>query len=419
MRKKYLVTYITLGILGLFLITLPLMYYINKPKRVAVHRISYDAKKDYPFEDEQEINNKTDIFGKYEKICASVTSRLEDFPQNYLLFREDLLEVYGAFSKAIGLKMIRDTENTTLYDESGYFSYLQKQNNYIEQNISDLIELKDYLSEYNMKFLYVQAPVKNLNEKDTVTGVIENYEDIDRDTLCTGLSEAGVEVLDIRQYMPKNHQEYLSYFYKTDHHWTPETGIWVSGLISDMLNKEFGFKINTDTYDMQNFQVVNYPSLFLGSQGKKVTMGYCNPEDFHLILPIEETDLHVWMPIFEIDTNGDFSTLINEIQLTENNPYFYKSYDAYKYSDQPIMSITNNTIESNDKILIIGDSYTNVVVPYLSLGCKQVDNIDLRHFTGSFKTYLKENFYDAVIFITRTAGGNPESENHTSLWDFR
>lgn len=70
--------------------------------------------------------------------------------------------------------------------------------------------------------------------------------------------------------------------------------------------------------------------------------------------------------------------------------------------------------------MIIGDSFNEAIVPFLAMECKQVDRIDMRQFTGSLRTFLKENAdYDVVMVVHSRAGEEYDLELHNSGWDFK
>lgn len=48
---------------------------------------------------------------------------------------------------------------------------------------------------------------------------------------------------------------------------------------------------------------------------------------------------------------------------------------------------------------MIGDSFDNCVFPFLSLGIQHVDSMDVRHFTGSVQSYVRETQPDIVLVV--------------------
>jgi hypothetical protein len=74
-------------------------------------------------------------------------------------------------------------------------------------------------------------------------------------------------------------------------------------------------------------------------------------------------------------------------------------YGAYLYGDNPLVIIHNNFLYDNKRILFIKDSFVMCVAPFLALGVEYIETIDLRNFTGSVKTYIKQNKPDMVIVM--------------------
>lgn len=74
-------------------------------------------------------------------------------------------------------------------------------------------------------------------------------------------------------------------------------------------------------------------------------------------------------------------------------------YNTYMYGNT-IAEIRNLHNADGAKLLIIGDSFTNVAEPFLALGFSKLDCIDLRTFTGSLQSYITQNGpYDAVLIL--------------------
>jgi hypothetical protein len=94
-------------------------------------------------------------------------------------------------------------------------------------------------------------------------------------------------------------------------------------------------------------------------------------------------------------------------------------YGAYLYGDNPLLVIHNNFLHGNKKILIIKDSFVNNLAPFLSLGIEHIDMLDLRHFTGSIKTYIKQTQPDMVIVMYNPSALAMDDSAHKRMFDFR
>jgi hypothetical protein len=81
--------------------------------------------------------------------------------------------------------------------------------------------------------------------------------------------------------------------------------------------------------------------------------------------------------------------------------------DKYSYfldSNHGLVQIRNMDIESNEKLLIIKDSYANCFVPFIAENYKEVDVIDLRYFNMPISVYMNTNAYDRIIVLYNKDG---------------
>ena len=68
----------------------------------------------------------------------------------------------------------------------------------------------------------------------------------------------------------------------------------------------------------------------------------------------------------------------------------------YTWSD--LVSVENKLSQNDTSVLIIGDSFRNSVVPFLSLGFKNVYSMATT-FSGSINTFIEEYKPDMVIIL--------------------
>jgi hypothetical protein len=186
-------------------------------------------------------------------------------------------------------------------------------------------------------------------------------------------------------------------------------------------NDHYGWNADLSLLDPEQFDYVTYEDWFLGSQGKKVTLARCQPDDFTLIYPKYETRFHYYVPSKKIDAAGDYSIVYDMTQIETCNYYKSDPYHTCNYGDQPLIQIENQLTADDHKILIIHDSFGDCVISCLALAEKNVDSLDIRHFTGSVKSYIEENSPDLVIVMynAENAAGEIDYTTHTDEFDFR
>lgn len=421
MKKEKIVTIIVLVILFAEMISIPSKFLYNKIIRndTNTNNITINWEEKYPFEQDKGKVAKLTIIQKYKNFIDKIIGMIETATNNNVLMHDELVYLYGSFNKNIGMKIVKDIESTNVFLESGQFNYLYPPRENLTQTIQDVIDLKKYVEEKNMNFMYVQTPLKLFAEKDIIPGCIDNYIYKDKARLREELKKKNVDAFDVATYLSGEYNEYMEYFYDTDHHWKIETGLKVAALLAEELNQKYNFEIDVGIYDIENYNIKTYKNGFLGSSGKKVTLGYTEAENFNLITPKQIQNWHVTIPQVGIDDSGDFDLILDEKVLKIEDLYKTNPYAAYTYGDQPYISIKNNKDGLKGKVLVVGDSFAEVIVPFLAMGCEQVDRIDLRHFNGSLRNFLENNHYDVVMLLQSRPGENYDAESHNSGWDFR
>lgn len=277
-----------------------------------------------------------------------------------------------------------------------------------------LADLRNFLSPLNIDLLYVQSPHKIC--KDDVFIGINDFSNTNADALLSALSTQQIPYLDLRETLHQENLDHHSLFYKTDHHWKAETGLWASGVIAEYLNAHNGFSIDTALFSPDRYRYEVYEKWFLGSLGRKVTLIHAEPEDCAFIYPKEEADVSFQILSWNIDTRGGFDVMYDYRHVEKKDYYTHIPYSAYTYADNPLITIHNHKRFDGKKVLFIKDSFVNVVAPFFALGVEYVDVLDVRYFNGSVKSYIEQTKPDIVIVMY-----NPSAITSASydMFDFR
>lgn len=349
---------------------------------------------------------------------------VEALPKDHLPFKSHILNQYGRLNRLLGVTFIKSGEDIVIQTQNDYLTFLQTESN-INATLDRLTEFSDWLKQNGMNFLYAAAPSKMLAEKDEVTGVAENIEAYKQTELIERLENTDVGVLNIREFFPKDYDEYMSLFYKTDHHWKGSAGLKAASILTERLNQGYGCTFDLTLFEPSLYETVVYPQALIGAQGKMETLGFIGKlEDFGIPFPEFPVSIHIEVPNWKMVKDGDFNVLINETVLTEQtkldytDPYGRGAYGAWLYGNTDFVRIHSNYANCDKKILVLKDSFANAVNPYLALQCQQLDIIDLRHFRGSLRAYLRQNPYDIVVLLMRNTGIGNDADSE-ELWNFQ
>lgn len=311
----------------------------NKSREIAI-----DWEKQYPFAGKSMSTNQ-------EKIRHSSTpvERLNNWIQKNLWGYYKFIELKATYDTKIGWNICLQANLPIKNLGKGYFSFVYPKRDQ-QEKINSIVDFQKFCSSLNIPFLFVQAPFKISREMERNRSEPENFANVNADDIVNGLREQGIQVLDIREQIEKNGLDNLELFFKTDHHWKPETGLWASGLISnrlcEMMPQEFSY--NKRVFAKSNYNIKMFHDNFLGSHGRALTMARVKPENIDLLYPKTSTDFICHVPSRDINQKGDFSILYDmekvqkkEYYVQEKDYYTRDSYEAYCYGDQPYMQIKN------------------------------------------------------------------------------
>lgn len=333
----------------------------------------------------------------YETQVEELERFVDDYATDLAPNYHKMVVAANSYDAAIGWD-IADIQgyNPVIMAEDNYFITCVPRQDQTER-AEEIVALRDYCAERGMAHLHITTPNDACRYDEGISGVLDFYNQ-NADRLQRALRLADVDTMDLRDDLHAAGLDHHECFYQTDHHWTPQTGRWAAGVIAERLNADYGFDISPIFFEPERWREEVYEGLFLGSQGKKVTLARAKPEDFILLRPKFVTHFHVEIPSLDVDKSGDFFSAFyryNVIRLREQ--YEQSPYATFFFGDQALTRVHNEMCANGKRVLVLGHSFDNVVLPFLALGIEYLDSIDLREFKGSIETFLDENHYDLVI----------------------
>lgn len=401
--------------------------------------VSIDWEKRYPFADEEDTyKGKTEkkqvkkssgfISAKINNLedkVSSIEKKISYYFEKGLLGKKILLETGAILEHILQWdipEQVKNSPHIFWKGKTGHISQCKPRVDVTEISES-LIRFAKWVQEQGIPFVYVQYPAKMSGIKaERIPKGYYSYTDENADRILEKLDESNIPCLDIREdMMPQDADHMFELFFRTDHHWLPQTGVKAAGLLAEYL-KQKGMDIDTELFDPEKYAVKNYEGIFLGSYGRYVTAGLIDPDDFPVVTPDFETHFKIRIPSINMEKEGTFDeTLLNMNMLYMQPSYELSQYDMYCWGDHPQLEIENKRTQNRNRILVLKESYGNVVIPYLALAVGEISLLDLRYFTGSVRTYIEEYNPDYVVvaYNPGMAAETAEDTSHTSPWDFR
>ena len=451
---KKLVSLYFIGALAVFMVSIPLRFFcqnvlierFNMVESPFVKAVMFDMpignifiQSDgaalYPFQQTAAHGNtasgtaarKNAIFallGKAQQRIHTFSAGIENVKTKITKYATTILFNYGIFAEyAVYIERAFEWRiyNGDVIDlGGGYITEVNKKiNDNIYLNYESISNFNEYLQSEYIDFLYIQLPHK-ISEADAES--VKDFNNQNASALLSGLSALGVPALDLRQVLLENGLDHHALFYKTDHHWKAETGLWAAEIIAEFLNTEYGYGLNIELLQPNMWRRDIFEKIFLGSTGRKVTLALADPEDISIFYPNFETLYTLSIPSRNADTEGPFNIFYDYSMLQKQNKKsaFYNiiPYNAYSFGDHPVVSIHNKIPGGSKKILVIKDSFGSVCVPFLSAVFENIDVLVLNYFTGSVKTFIRQTQPDMVI-VMYNPGALGASNTKNEMFNFR
>lgn len=174
-------------------------------------------------------------------------------------------------------------------------------------------------------------------------------------------------------------------FYRTDHHWTTLGAYYGYTAVMEALGRE-GEILGPEEFE---HRVLPLSDQFQGTLYSQSGVHWLHPDTIEFW--VESTDLSVisWR-----------SGKPEEAFLYETS--YLNSKDKYAVflgGNQPLCVIKNENLPDGGKLLLIRDSYSDALAPFLAQRFSEVHLLDLRYYRASAAQYAAENGIDEICVL--------------------
>ncbi len=257
-----------------------------------------------------------------------------------------------------------DVKKDTDYDQ------LQKNIEYINEFISRLNKNN------NISIGLMLIPSKETIYTEFLPGFAPTVDEKKLIEIIKSQLDENIDVIDLIPILVQEKNEYI--YYKTDHHWTTLGAYYGYYALSELL--EF------HPVSIQEFNKEIVSDNFLGSMYRKVNLYKGSPDK---IIKYSLEDSAVSIVINEAFTKD---SMFDESYLDKNDKYSY-----FLGGDFGLVDINTN-VKNGKSILVIKDSFSNSMVPYLLEHYENIYLIDTRYYGLSVNAFIEENNIDNILF---------------------
>ena len=216
--------------------------------------------------------------------------------------------------------------------------------------------------EINRDKLFKALP--DLNQKSIIDEIYRSMED------------RGIPCVDVYSYLQQHSDEDI--FYRTDHHWTS-------------LGAYYGYRAYADTIGFTPVELDSYEEVvqskdFLGTLYSKAGAFWIEPDS--IVTYVEDNTITV--DKIEGET-------IQQGQLYDKSKLSGKDkYSMFLGGNQPLAIIRNGK-DDQPKLLVIRDSYSDSMAPFLTEHFSEIHMWDFRYNKESVSDYIEDNAIEHVL----------------------
>lgn len=174
-------------------------------------------------------------------------------------------------------------------------------------------------------------------------------------------------------------------FYCTDHHWTTLGAYYGYAAVMEALGR--GGEVLEP--DMFGHRVLPGSDQFQGTLYSQSGIHWLTPDTIEFWVEDAGFSVTSWR------SGGPEAASLYETSYLSSKD----KYSAFLGGNQPLCVIKNESLPDGGKLLLIRDSYSDALAPFLALHFSEVHLLDLRYYRASAAQYAAENGIDDICVL--------------------
>ncbi len=244
------------------------------------------------------------------------------------------------------------------------------------------------LVEKNLSYIRRLADKADVN---VTLGLIPSAAEVWKNKLPTGAeswdqaaflekaAQLGLPLVDFHSALMAHADEPI--FYRTDHHWTSLGAFYGANALLKTLGRE--------PLPVEAFAPETVSTDFNGTLYSQSGIHWLPPDSMEFWVPEDGLAVTSWR-----SGAAEDAALYDRGYLTQKD-----KYSAFLGGNQPLCVIKNENITDGGKILLIRDSYSDALAPFLAQSFSEVHLLDLRYYRAPAAQYAAENGIDEIVAL--------------------
>lgn len=299
------------------------------------------------------------------------TSKFETYTTDQFTFRDEWITLKAASELALGKQENNDVhlcENGTLIE-----GFKRPESSVLDSNMSALNTL---VGNTDAKIYFALIPDKSDLYASLLPKNAPNDSEKEVIDYCYGQSNA--TNVDMYSALSAHTDEYI--FYRTDHHWTSLGAYY--GLSA--LAESMGLPCPA-LYSYTDRHVVSEE--FYGTTWSSSGFSWVDPDTMEIFVNAPES-----LKVASYPQGSPVEGKLYDFSFLEKKD----KYSMFMGGNCP-MHVIETGNEDKPSLLILRDSYTDSLIPFLLDDFSEIHVLDLRYYRASLKAYIEQNDFDNVL----------------------
>lgn len=307
----------------------------------------------------------------------SFQKHFEDYIADHTAGRDFWVGLNAYYNYALGNNASKGVYNS----RDGYLINDPENPDRLTRNTGYIEEFAEHMQEWvNVPTTVAVAPSTGYLCEDKLPTFHLGYHDEESFAEMTDTFNTA-DFVDLREPLKAAYDNGEQVFYRTDHHWTTFGAYTAYRALAQSL----GYTPN----ERSAYEITSYPG-FCGSTYQ--TSGYWLTEP---------DDIEVW----DNPDNDITVTVVDAETKEQQDMYFYShldeldKYPVFLDGNHPYTVIKNNKAQTDEKLLVVKDSFAHSLVPFLADHYAEIIMVDMRYYSMPLQPIIEHEGITRVLFL--------------------
>lgn len=254
--------------------------------------------------------------------------------------------------------------------------------NYINKNLGVITKFKESV---NVPVTMLLAPSTGYIADDVLPAIHDEYiDDSVFDSTIKTLESSNIGFVDLRQTFKDEYKNGTQLYYKTDHHWTTAGAYTAYTKLCEKLNQTPAPK--------DKFEIETYND-FYGTTYSTSGFWFTQPDTIEVWNNKSNTSENISVTITEGTESKSYDSMFFYNHIDEDD-----KYPVFIDGNHALTEITNKNAKGGT-ILLIKDSFSHCLAPFLAENYSKVVLVDMRYYKLNVSDLIKQENADEVVVL--------------------